>query len=413
MNEYLRHISLEEAVELMRTVTKRKDTEEIKLQEAWQRVLAIDVTARENVPPFDKSPYDGYAVRSCDTQAASESRPVCLKIIEEIPAGSYPEKKAEPGCAFKILTGAPVPEGADAVIPYEKTVFDDREVRIPVPLASGENIIRAGEDIRCGDIVVKNGTRITTPVLTQLAALGRGTVKAYQVPSAGILCTGSELAGMDEVLAPGKIRNSNGFMLEGYLRDAGICPVSLGCCQDDAGEIAAVIRQHIESCDCLITTGGASVGDYDVMKEAIELAGGQILFWKIRMKPGSAVVGGLVGGRPVFALSGNPGAAAVTLQLLVLPLLRWMAGERAWYPRRIQVRLLEDFTKKSPNRRILRGRMVVKNGEAYFALSGRQASGMTSAMRQCQLLGEIAAGTEALEAGTIIFAYDLEHFCEK
>ena len=187
-------------------------------------------------------------------------------------------------------------------------------------------------------------------------------------------------------------------------------PVDLGTCVDDADVIAAGLKEGLKDCDCFITTGGASVGDYDVMKEAIERCGGEVLFWKIRMKPGSAVVGGMIDGKPVFALSGNPGAAAVTLHLLALPIMRRMMGMNAYYPSRIQVKLLDGFYKKSPNRRMLRGRLVIKNGEAYFVVSPKQENGMTTAMRECSLFGEIPAGTPFVDEGTIIFAYDLEHF---
>lgn len=406
------NVSLEEAVELLLIHSKRLETENVLSKAALNRILAENVTAVENIPPFDKSPYDGYAMRSEDTAKASKDCPVTLKIIEEIPAGKYPEQCVTKGCASKILTGAPVPEGADTVIPYEKTVFDEKTVRIFSPMKAGQNVVRKGEDICCGDVAVRPGTKISPAMMAQMAGLGYDKVKVYRRLKAGVLCTGSELAEITAPLTAGKIRNTNGHMIFGYLQEIGAVPEDLGTCCDDAEEIAEALRQGIRENDCIVTTGGASVGDYDVMRDAIALAGGRILFWKVKVKPGSAVVGGLIDGKPVFALSGNPGAASLAMQMLALPVMRRMMGMKDFYPNRIQVKLLEDYVNKSPNRRLLGGKMIIKNGEAYFAASAKQKSGMTSASRECPLIAQIPAGVSVM-AGTIIFAYDLEHFSSR
>lgn len=410
MDKYPVSISLEEAVEWMMVHSGQTGTETIKTKDAGFRVLAEDIIADEDIPPFDRSPYDGYAVRSADAGNASWDNPVELQIIEEIPAGKFPEKVIYEGTASKILTGAPIPEGADAVIPYEKTIFDAHTVKICVSASPGKNIARKGEDIAKGSVVVKKGTLVNASVMAQMASLGYDEVKVYKKLNIGVLCTGSELVGIGEKLCPGQIRNSNGYMVGCSILENHMQPMDLGMCADDASVIAGKLRENIENCDCFVTTGGASVGDYDVMKEAIELAGGQILFWKMRMKPGAAAVGGVIDGKPVFALSGNPGAAAVALHMLALPVMRKMSGLSHFYPLRIQVKLLNDFHKKNPTRRFLRGRMVIKNGEAYFVTLPKQENGMTTAMRECSLFGEIPAGVEEVPEGTIIFAYDLEHF---
>ncbi len=410
MGDYPMNVSLEEALEYMMAGVRPVGTERVDIRDAWRRVLSEDIKAKENMPPFDRSPYDGYALRSEDTAGATGERPVTLSVIEEIPAGRAPKEPVGAGCAAKIMTGAPMPEGADAVIPFEQTVFDEGSVTVFAPVRAGTNVVRAGEDIAAGDTVLRKGLLLEAAEMAQASGLGCDRLEVYRQICAGILCSGSELTDVGEPLAPGKIRNSNGYMLAGYLRAAGAGVRDLGMADDDAAGIAKCLRTNIDRCDALITTGGASVGDYDVMREAIEMAGGSILFWRIRMKPGSAAVCGMLNGKPVFALSGNPGAAAVTLQLLVLPVLRRMMGLVAVYPQRLQVRMLGDFVKPSPIRRLLRGRLVIKNGEAYFAASEKQSNGMTSAMRGCTLLAEIPAGTREVREGTIIFAYDLEHF---
>ena len=410
MDTYPVKISLEEAVELMLVHSKETDTKNIPLCEAWHRIAAENLLAAESIPPFDKSAYDGYALQSADIKEASYENPVTLNIIEEIPAGKHPQFEIVPGSAAKILTGAPLPVGADVVIPYEKTVFDEKTVRITTPLNSGQNIVKKGEDISCGDISVSRGSLIEASDMAQLAGVGCTGVCVYEKLRAGIICTGSELAKAGEPLSPGKIRNSNSFMVSGYLYGIGAEPEDFGICPDVAAVIADRLKEAVSRCDCVITTGGASVGDYDVMKEAIVMAGGEILFWKIRMRPGMAVIGGRIGGKPVFALSGNPGTAAVTMQLLVLPVLRKMMGMENFYPKKIQVKMLGDYKKGSPYRRLLRGRMIIKNGEAYFLPSSKQKNSMTSASRDCLVLGEIPAGNEGVLEGTMIFAYDLEHF---
>lgn len=413
MPDYPIGLPLEAARELMLHSVKKVDTEKVSSMELWQRVLAEDAIASENIPPFDKSPYDGYAFKAEDICQASETDKVTLRIIGEIPAGSDPVLEITTGTAAKIFTGAPIPKGADTVIPYEKTEFTNDTVTFSKPAGSGRNIITAGEDIAKGDLCAKKGERITTTVMSQLAGLGFGEVLVYKKLKVAYFCTGSELVSANEALKPGKIRNTNDHMLMGYFLEEGISPCYMGVVKDEVVLVAEKLKVAACEADCVITTGGASVGDYDVMREAILLAGGEVLFWKVKMKPGSAVVGGLVEGKPVFCLSGNPGAAATTLQLLAMPVLRYMMGMTATMPAKIQVRMLHDFNKKSPNRRIIRGRLVVKNGMAYFLETAKQANGMTSAMRDLQVCVDVPAGTDCIEADTICFAYDLEHIVEK
>lgn len=406
----MKNVSYEEALELMTAIAPVCESEAVPVEACAGRVLAEDVFAEEAIPPFDRSPYDGYAVKARDTEDASAKSPVRLTITEEIPAGSFPERRIRSGYAAKILTGAPLPEGADAVVKFEDTDFTADWVDIKSPISPGTNVIKAGEDVGLGEKLMEKGARITPPMAGAIAGTGAEAVSVYKRPCAGILCTGDELLSSGEALTPGKIRNTSYYMLAGYLNSFGIETVNLGIAGDRPEEIAGKLTDGLERCDCILTTGGASVGDYDVIKEAIALAGGTILFWKLRIKPGGSMVYARAGSKPVFALSGNPGAAAVALHLTVLPAIRKMAGLKEICPKRIQVKLLGDYNRPSPVRRMLKGRMIVKNGEAYFLPSVRQGSGIMTAMDGCQLIADIQAGTQSLLEGTLLFAYDLEHF---
>lgn len=408
---YALNVSLEEGTELVlsEVMHMQTGTEDVPLGEAFVRAAAKDVFAGENIPPFDKSAYDGFAFKSEDTLSASEDHPARFKVMEEIPAGSWPTYRIESGCASKILTGAPIPEGADAVIAYEQTNIAGQILEVSRVCAPDSNIIHAGEDVHTGELVLGKGKTLCASDIAQLAGLGLPSVTVHKKLKVGILSTGSELVGINEPLEPGKIRNTNEYLLSCELLKAHMVPHSFGCVRDDAEAIAERMKSSLDSCDCLITTGGASVGDYDVMKEAVVLAGGRMLFWRLRMKPGAAAAAAMLNGKPVFILSGNSAAAAVTFHMLALPALRKMAGYKDIYPRRIQVKLLEDFSRPNPNRRFVRGRMIIKNGEAFFEAGNKQGNSMVSSMSGCELLAEIPAGMTHVDAGEILFAWDLEH----
>ena len=414
MNTYPVGVSLEEAFELIcgEIMHVQMDTEWADTLEAVGQVAAQDIVSEENIPAFDKSPYDGYAFRSSDTVGASKEQLVRLKILEEVPAGSWPKYEVHSGEATKILTGAPIPVGADAVIPYEKTQFTKDYVEIMQVCTSDSNVIHAGEDISIGDVVIKKGDVFSASDIAMLAGLGISKLPVRKKLKTAILCTGSELIDIDEQPGNGKIRNTNYYLLAGELLEQHMLPVNEGMTEDNPKRIAKKLQEALTHCDCVITTGGASVGDYDVMKEAAELAGGRLLFWKLRMKPGSAAAAAMIQGKPVFILSGNPAAAAVTFHMLVLPILRRMSGYRCIYPRRYQVRMLETFKKASPNRRFVRGRMIIKNGEVYFAAGSKQGNNMVSSMSECELFADIPAGSGSIPEGELVFAWDLKHMTD-
>lgn len=407
MKNYPIGVSLEAGLEMLLAHCVPLPAERVLLEAAEGRVLAADVTAKEDIPPFRRSPYDGYALRAEDTAAASPEHGVTLSVVEEIPAGHAPAHPVCPGQAAKILTGAPVPEGVDAIVKFEDTEFTAETVTIFSPCRSGENVVPAGEDIRQGSVVMRKGTVLDSARLGILAGLGRAVVDVYRRPKVELIPTGSELVPKESPLRPGKIRNSSVYALSSYIaRCGGQCRCA-AIAPDRAETVAEAIESGLRYADIVMTTGGASVGDYDVARAALERLGAEILFWKLQIKPGMAFVAAVCRGKLVLCLSGNPSAAAVALFLLGIPVLRKLGGRREVALRTIRLKLANPFPKKSPVRRFLPGRLIVRDGAAYLEQNLRQGNGMLRPLVDCELLGEIPAGSPPMEAGAEIRAYCL------
>ena len=403
----LRNIEVNEAVKLLCELPVTWKTEAVLLAEVQGRVLAEDVCARLSVPPFDRSPYDGYAFKGDDTTAATDERPVTLQITEEIPAGKMPSVVITPGHAAKILTGAPIPDGADATIKYEETNFTDSEVKIFAPVAPDTNIVHAGDDILAGTVIFKKGTCITAPMLGVLASQGYDKITVFKKPVIKILNTGTELVEVGQPLPEAAIYNSNVFTLSGYLCDQGAEALNAGVVEDDPDVIAERIGEALETSDMVITTGGASVGDYDWAVTSAEKLGAEVLFWKTKMKPGGSLMAAVKDGKVILGLSGNPGAAVLGLMRIALPYIRKLCGCEKLELDAVRVLLKEPFNKKSPKLRLLRGRLELHDGNAYFAENEGQGNGAVFSLVGCDLLGEIDPGASPLQAGSVIKAYRL------
>lgn len=402
-----KNIEADEAVGMLLSLPVTLETETAPLADALGRVLAGDVTAALPVPPFDRSPFDGYAFRGADTAGAARENPVVLRIIEEVPAGKVPTVAVTKGCAVKILTGAPLPEGADATIKYENTDFTADEVRIYAPVPPDTDVVRAGDDIKAGALLAPRGVRLDAPLLGVLASQGIGAVTVYKKPVAAVLNTGSELVEIGAPLPPGMIYNSNVHTLSGYLREIGAEPWNAGVVADDPREIAARIKAALAVSDMVITTGGASVGDYDWAVTASQLLGAEFLFWKISMKPGGSIMAAVKDNKLILGLSGNPGAAVLGLLRVAQPYIRKRCGHFSLTLPAVRVALKEPVTKPSPKLRLLRGRLELCDGAALFTQNEGQGNGAVSSLVGCDLLGEIEAGSPPLPAGTIIRAYRL------
>ena len=393
-------IELEEAVELITAQIHRiTDTETVSLPEAAGRVLAEDCYSEMDNPPFDRSPLDGYAFCSRDVAEAGEGSPVKLMVTEVLYAGSWYRGAVEQGQAVRIMTGAPVPPGADCVIRQEEVRTEEGSpghVFIPHPMKAFENYCFQGEDIKKGTRILEKGTFIGCLEQGILASVGITRVPVYRKPRIAFYVAGDELCQAGEKLAPGKIYDANCWILSGRLRDLGYAPWVSRMMGDDPEAVAAEIREVIDQADLIVTTGGVSVGDKDIFHQVLPLLGAERLFWRVKMKPGTPAMFAVFRGKPMIHLSGNPFAAAATLELLVRPALKCLTGDENLSLRRVKAVLAAPF-KRSGGRRFVRGRL--EDGIVTLPPAEKHASGMLFSMRGCNCLAEIPASQVPMEAG--------------
>lgn len=378
------------------------DVEEVPLAECIGRVLAEDVVAADNVPPFDRSPYDGYALRSEDVVQATKENPVTLFIIEEVPAGAVPTAACTKNTAVKILTGAPIPEGADCVINYERTEFTESSVKIFEPVKAGANIVLTGEDVKKGNLLACMGQMIDAGTAGTLASQGIAFPKVYRRPKVGILSTGNEVYEVGEPLAPGKIYNSNRYTLAAALEQIGCEPVYLGLAGDRAEDISNLMYQGLEQCDAILSTGGVSVGDYDFTPDAMEQAGVNMLFRGVQLKPGMACAYGEKNGKLACGLSGNPASSLTNFHAVAVPALKKLAGRKDYAPQEITITLKNRFKRKSPTLRLLRGTLDLSDGTVGMTLPEEQGNVVISSAIGCNVMAIVPAGSGPLEAGTTL-----------
>lgn len=346
----------------------------VPLETALDRVLARNIYATLPVPSFDKSPFDGFAFRAADV-------PGTLAIAGEASAGVEELSPLRPGTAMRIFTGAPIPEGADAVVKAEDTETSGGKVRISRSFVPNTNIIKAGETLAPGSLVAKAGTILSPAQLGTLASQGSGSVSVYKKPRAVLINTGSEIVAPGQPCPKYSIYNSSGYSLSGYLRHMGLDVTNAGIVPDEKQRICKAVAEAMASdADIVLTTGGASVGSYDFALETAESIGAEILFWKVNVKPGGALMSLLVVIQPYLRkLTG----AAVQTEELFLP-------------------LREAFSKTSSTCRMLRGHLFIEDGRAYFARHNGQTNGNIASFANCELIGIIPGSAGPLPAGTVI-----------
>ncbi len=377
-------------------------TQKVEIEDALGRVLAKAVTASENVPSFDRSPYDGYAFRAEDTVGAAKGSGVTLNVIENIRAGQVAKRTVESNTAIRLMTGAMIPEGADAVCKYEETDFNDTEVTIKRQFRSQENIVRAGEDIKTGVELATAGTVIDAGLIGALASIGMTEIAVYRRPVAGIISTGDEVTDDAGDLLPGKIRNSNRYTMSAALRAIGYDTVYLGHVSDDVDAIADLADTGAGRCDVVISTGGVSAGDFDLVPDAMEHAGYEILVRHVGMKPGMACAYGVREGRLWLALSGNPASALTNLQCICYPALKKLAGYTEYDHKIIRFRLMQECKKAGAGTRFLRGRAEYVDGEVYLNTPPRQGNVVISSAKGCNAYGILTDMTAPVKKGTMI-----------
>ena len=390
-------ISVEQALEKILSYIVLLEEEQVPILDSLGQVLAEDIISDINIPPMDNSAMDGYAVQSSDTRSASKKSPRFQRVIDTVSAGSISECEVEPGTAIRIMTGAPVPKGADSVVKFEDTDEEQRkessanqpiaEVSILCKAEPGLNIRRAGEDITRGTTVLRKGTLIRPSKVGVLASLGRSKVTVIRRPVVAVLATGNELVSIGEPLPAGKIYNSNTYSVAALVQRYGGIPKILGIAQDSEDSLVTKLRQGLDA-DMLITSGGVSMGDYDIVKDIL-VKEGEITFWTVRMKPGKPLAFGTIRGIdrsgkarniPHLGLPGNPVSSMVTFELFARPAIRKMMGKKNLDKPTVEA-VLEGSIVNTDGRRIFTRAIVEKRNGQYFArLTGPQGSGILTSM---------------------------------
>ena len=393
-------LQLEEAQGRIRAKLNQMPAETVPVQQATGRVLRGDVRARVSLPTFDNSAMDGYAVRSGDVAGAGASTPVGLRLIGEVPAGKMFEGNVETGTCVRIFTGSPMPSGADAVVMQEDTrkSEDASCVLILDKVRPWENIRIEGEDVRAGAALLNAGARISAPQAGLLAATGIETVSVSRKPVVALLATGDELRQPGETLQSGQIYESNRIMLSGLVEQAGAVAKAYPLVPDKLDATREAIERAASECDAIVTSGGASVGDHDYVKEAITSLGGTMDFWRVAIKPGKPFVFGEVKGKPVFGLPGNPVSAFVTFLLLVRPALLHMTAF-AGNPLPLRPGILIEALANRGDRRHFMRVMLADNGTVRPAIL--QSSHALGSLAGANGLVDVAAGN-VLETGSTV-----------
>lgn len=395
----LRSIPLEKALEIFQKYASTVGIEEISTVDSFERVLAEGIVAGFPLPPFNRSPLDGFALRAADTSKASKENPVSLRITQTVYAGEIPVKPLLLGETTAITTGAPLPEGSDTVIRFEDIWRDGDRIFVFSPIKAGENFIPAGEDVAGGEKILNEGASITPAAVGLLMSLGIQKVKVFKKPKVAIFSTGDELMELGCDLRRGKIYNSNLYAISAQVKEAGGVAFPCGTILDDKAAIAGSINQALAENDMVITSGGVSVGGRDFVKEAISLSGANTIFWKVGMKPGTPMVCGEKDGKLIVGLSGNPAAAMITFIMLVRPILRAMGGKNSENLLEVNALMEEPFEKQSKQRRLLRAGVNWKSGSYYAIPAGLQSPGALKSMLFCNALIDIPAGHGPLKVG--------------
>lgn len=401
------YLTVAEALSLVLDGVNVLPAESIPLDEALGRVLAGKITAQDSLPPFANSSMDGYAVRSADVQDADERHPVSLHVLDDIAAGAVSDVIVREGTAARIMTGAAMPEGADAVVPVEDTNEPWRDAERPLPedilisraVAHGDYVRPVGEDIEAGQVVLSAGHVLRPQEIGVLAALGVSQVPVFRRPRVGLLSTGDELIAVEEALQPGKIRDSNSYAQAAQIKNLGAEPIRLGVARD----IEADVRQKLEigisqGVDLFVSSAGVSVGAYDVVKAVLEKEG-NVGFWRVRMRPGKPLAFGTYHGVPYLGLPGNPVSAMVSFERFVRPAILKLAGFEAFSRPEVTVLFQEEIA--SDGRETYVRAIVSRKADRYEAIStGSQGSNVLTSLVKANALVIIPEGMKKVTAGT-------------
>jgi molybdopterin molybdotransferase len=413
-------LTVEEALKKILAEVHVLEAESVPIMESLGQVLAEDIISNINVPPRDNSAMDGYAVRAEDTKGASKKTPVTLKVIDTVIAGGISQKVVTPGTAIRIMTGASLPKGADGVVQFENT--DDiknkdvssnqspKQVKIFTEAKIGQSIRLAGEDIAKGKVILRKGTVIRPAEMGLIASMGRSRIKVTRRPVVAVLSTGNELLEVDKPLTEGKIYNSNTYSIAGLVKRYGCIPKILGIARDNEKDLMQKLKQA-QDADMLLTTGGVSMGDYDVVKDILA-RDGKMVFWKVRVKPGKPLAFGKIKGKnkdiPHLGLPGNAASCMVSFELFVRPALLKMMGKSNLVKPTVEA-IIENTIVNDAGRRIYDRAIIEKRDGHYYArLTGPQGSGILRSMSLANGLVLIPEEVKQVKKGDTVQALMLD-----
>ena len=392
-------ISLEEAIEILNNNVNNLDIEEVDLIDGLNRVISENIYAQINNPPFNKSAMDGYALFSNNTELSNRK----FKVIDKVYAGGVCSSAVNEDTAVRIMTGAPIPKGANAVIKQEDVTLEDDFIILKKNINENENICIKGEDISKGSLLLKSSKKLDYADIGILASSGINKMKVYKKPKIAFISTGVEVVDIGLALGEGKIYNSNKYSILSRIKELGYEAKYIAHINDNFHEIGSYIEEISNEVDLIITTGGVSVGEKDLLKDAIDTTSGEKLFWKITIKPGSAVLCSRVNKSIVISLSGNPTAALTTFELLVKPTLEKLSGYQEIKINREKAILSKDIKKKSPQRRFIRGYVEVNNCKQYVHITQtKSGNGILSSAINSNCIIEIETNNDGKNQGDLV-----------
>ena len=392
-------ISLEEAIDILDKNIKQLSIEEVSLIDGIKRVLAEDIHSKIDNPPFDKSAMDGYAIIAEDSSNNEK-----IKVIDKIFAGQVCDSEVTKKTAVRIMTGAPIPKGANAVIKQEDvTVYDNDYIVLNRELKANDNICLKGEDIKKGTLLVSKNKKLDFADIGIIASTGINKIKVYKMPEIALVSTGDEVIDVEDEWIEGKIFNSNKYTIISRVIELGYKIKYIKHIKDSEDDIGECINNISKDVDLIITTGGVSVGEKDLLNEVIDEIDGRRLFWKVNMKPGSSVLCSIVNKAIVVSLSGNPTAALTGFELFVKTILEKLSGKNIIEIKREKAILCDEFNKKSPQRRFIRGRFTCEDGKQKVYLTQvKSGNGILSSNLNSNCMIEVNAGTEGLKSGELV-----------
>jgi len=393
--------SVDEARRIVLEQAATLGTEQVALATSLGRAVARDLIADEALPPFDNSAMDGYALWSTDTDGATKDHPVTLRLVGEVAAGTVLTRALSRGETVKIMTGAPLPPGANSVVMLEEARLRGGLVEIFKPVPPDCHVRKAGEDITRGEIAVRAGTRIRVQHLGLLAGLGHAHLSVFRLPSVAVLATGSELVDVNEPLAPGKIRNSNSLVLVALLRRLGLAPIDLGVVVDDRSLIRQQLEDTVKS-DVLLISGGVSVGEHDLVKRVLGALGMETLFWRVNMKPGKPLLFGRWRGKMVFGLPGNPISCVVCFLEFIAPFVRKTMGVEDPDNGLVAARLTQALRKHEPRTQLFTAHLQDDQGALVVTPTPQQGSGMLNSLAHANAFIVVPEDVTELGAGSLV-----------